>query len=82
MDMTVIYTNANCRPCKMTKRNLDKAGIPYEEIDIETTEGAADFLRERGFRQAPVVLSPIGDWSGLDESKIQELIEYELGGEG
>lgn len=79
MDITVIYSNPNCRPCKLTKRNLDKAGVPYMEVDIESTEGASEYLRDRGFRAAPVVESEVGTWSGYDESKISELILHELG---
>lgn len=80
MEMTTIYSSPNCRPCRQTKLNLDKAGIPYLEIDISTESGAAERLRERGYRQTPVVESPVGTWSGMDEVKIQELIEFELGG--
>ncbi len=40
MELTV-YSAAWCRDCREAKRFLDKHKIPYNEIDIETTPGAA-----------------------------------------
>jgi mycoredoxin len=43
MDLTV-YTAAWCRDCREAKRFLTSHAIPYNEIDIEKTPGAADQL--------------------------------------
>lgn len=40
MELTV-YTASWCRDCRTAKRFLDQHNIPYNEIDIETTPGAA-----------------------------------------
>jgi mycoredoxin len=40
MDLTV-YSASWCRDCREAKRFLDTHQIPYTEIDIETTPGAA-----------------------------------------
>jgi mycoredoxin len=40
MDLTV-YSASWCRDCREAKRFLAKHNIPYNEIDIETTPGAA-----------------------------------------
>ncbi len=40
MELTV-YSAAWCRDCREAKRFLEKHNIPYTEIDIETTPGAA-----------------------------------------
>lgn len=41
MDLTV-YTAAWCRDCREAKRFLATHNIPYTEVDIERTPGAAD----------------------------------------
>lgn len=41
MDVTV-YSATWCRDCREAKRFLEEHNIPYTEIDIETTPGAAD----------------------------------------
>ena len=38
----VVYTASWCRDCRTAKRFLQENGVPYEEIDIEETPGAAD----------------------------------------
>lgn len=50
----VLYTAAWCHTCREAKRFLDKHHIPYTEIDIETTPGAAeDVLQNVGTRAIP-----------------------------
>ena len=43
MDLKV-YTTKWCRDCKVAKQFLAEHNIPYTEIDMETTPGAADEL--------------------------------------
>lgn len=53
MDLKV-YTAGWCRDCREAKRFLDKHAIPYSEIDIERTPGAADLvLQNVGKRAIP-----------------------------
>jgi mycoredoxin len=50
----LFYTAAWCRDCREAKRFLDKHNIPYTEIDIETTPGAAaDVIQNVGKRAIP-----------------------------
>jgi len=37
----LVYTTAWCRDCREAKRFLEEHGIPYTEVDIETTPSAA-----------------------------------------
>ncbi len=41
MDLT-LYSASWCRDCREAKRFLAKHSIPFHEIDIENTPGAAD----------------------------------------
>ena len=43
MDVKV-YSAAWCRDCREAKRFLDRHQIPYTEIDIEHTPGAAEIV--------------------------------------
>lgn len=50
----LLYSAAWCRDCREAKRFLEKHEIPYTEINIETTPGAADeVLRNVGKRAIP-----------------------------
>lgn len=53
MDLTV-YSSDWCHDCREAKRFLAKHNIPYKEIDIERTPGAADeVIRRTGKRAIP-----------------------------
>ena len=53
MDLT-LYSASWCRDCREAKRFLAQHNIPYKEIDIENTPGAADeVLRNVGKRAIP-----------------------------
>ena len=43
MDVT-LYSASWCRDCRAAKRFLSTNNIPYKEVDIETTPGAADLV--------------------------------------
>lgn len=50
----LVYSAAWCRDCREAKRFLEKHNIPYTEIDIEETPGAADeVLANVGKRAIP-----------------------------
>jgi mycoredoxin len=50
----LLYTAAWCRDCREAKRFLEKHRIPFTEIDIEKTPGAADeVLSHVGKRAIP-----------------------------
>lgn len=57
-----IYTATWCRDCREAKRFLDKHGVHYAEIDIESTPGAADeVLRHTGKYAIPQLVID-GEW--------------------
>ena len=53
----VMYTTSWCRDCKLAKRFLDGRGIPYEEIDIDQSPEAAEFVMRQndGMRKVPTL---------------------------
>ena len=49
-----VYSAGWCRDCREAKKFLEKHQIPYTEIDIENTPGAADeVIRQVGKRAIP-----------------------------
>lgn len=50
-----MYTTTWCGDCRNAKRFLKEQGIPYEEINIEQSEGAAEYVMSlnKGKRKVP-----------------------------
>jgi glutaredoxin-like protein NrdH len=74
--MVTVYTKPSCVQCNATYRALDKKGIPYNSVDITVDDAAREELIALGYQQAPVVSAPIGNWSGYNPGKIDELAEF------
>ena len=74
--MVTVYTKPGCVQCNATYRALDKKGIAYNSVDISEDAEALERLKDLGYQQAPVVDSPVGDWTGFNPGKIEELAQY------
>lgn len=58
----LVYSAGWCRDCREAKRFLDRHHIPYTEIDIERTPGAAEeVLQNVGKRAIPQFVID-GEW--------------------
>lgn len=68
-----IYTRDNCVQCHATKRAMESRGVEFEMINVDLVPDAADQLRERGFRQLPVVVAGDTSWSGFRPDMINRL---------
>jgi mycoredoxin len=57
-----MYTTTWCGFCKNLKRQLGKAGVEINEVDIERDEAAAEFVMSvnGGNQTVPTVLFPDG----------------------
>ena len=58
----VLYSAFWCPDCRSAKRFLQKHGVPYTEIDIETTPGAADEVVARTGKRAIPQFVIDGEW--------------------
>ena len=68
MQEILIYTTAICPYCMMAKRLLDKKGLPYTEINVDTKPGLREeMMRKANRRTVPQIY--IGDYhvGGFDE---------------
>jgi len=61
MELT-LYSAFWCPDCREAKRFLAKHNIPYKEIDIETTPGAAEEVVRRTGRRAIPQFVIDGEW--------------------
>jgi mycoredoxin len=61
MELTV-YSASWCRDCREAKRFLEKHNIPFTEIDIEATPGAADEVLENVGKRAIPQFVIDGKW--------------------
>jgi glutaredoxin len=58
----VVYTAAWCRDCRTAKRFLQKHHIPYKEVDVERTPGAAEEVMRHVGKQAIPQFVIDGKW--------------------
>jgi mycoredoxin len=58
----VVYSAFWCPDCRLAKRFLQEHKLPFKEIDIETTPGAAEeVVRQTGKRSIPQFVID-GEW--------------------
>ena len=61
MELTV-YSAFWCPECRVAKRFLNDHGIPFHDIDIETTPGAAEEVVARTGKRAIPQFVIDGEW--------------------
>ncbi|WP_239954138.1 redoxin NrdH [Pantoea sp. Z09] len=77
----IIYTKDNCVQCNATKNAMDRQGIDYQLINLDTQPDAIDSLKSLGYRQVPVVMADSDHWSGFRPDKIAGLRQLAAAGE-
>ncbi|MDR6891183.1 mycoredoxin [Falsarthrobacter nasiphocae] len=57
-----MFTTSWCSYCKNLKRQMDKSGISYTEVNIEDTPGTAELVESinNGNQTVPTLLFPDG----------------------
>lgn len=76
--VTVYTAGPSCMACTQTKRHLDRRGIPYTEVAIDSDDKIREAAIELGLSTAPIVCVSIdGDegclWDGYRPDRIDEL---------
>lgn len=77
-DVTV-YSQPHCQPCRLTKRKLEAAGVPYTEKDAVAADNHRYITGRLGHMAAPVVtVHRDGQlwthWSGLRAELLGDVI--------
>ena len=73
MSITV-YSKPRCVQCDATYRALDKLGATYQTVDVSVDSEALQYIVELGYRQAPVVVTTDGHWSGFRPDRIKAAV--------
>lgn len=75
--VTVYTSGPGCQACTLTKRHLDKRGIAYTEVAIDSSPGIFDAAQFLGFTTAPIVCASTPDgeqaWDGYRPDRINAL---------
>lgn len=74
--LITVWTLPNCVQCMMTKKEFDKRGIRYEEMQLENHPEAAEQFKNEGLLAAPIIVTDIKKWSGFRLEKIKSLDNY------
>ena len=58
----LMFSTTWCGYCKNLKNQLDRAGVPYTEVNIEEVEGTAELVAEvnGGNQTVPTLIFPDG----------------------
>lgn len=83
MSKITMYTTTWCGDCTITKNYLSKFDIPFEEINIEQDEQAANYVMQvnNGKRSVPTLVynGEATSLSGFSRAKFNAFIEkYDL----
>lgn len=75
--MVVLYSQAGCMPCKMTKKRLEMRGIPHIVKDVQSDPDALAEIAalDEGYRSTPVVSFGDKHWAGYNPDMIDEIAE-------
>ena len=69
-----VYSTPDCVQCAATKRELDKQGVTYTEVDLSTDTQAHTYVTETlGYQQAPVVEVAGRHWYGYRPDLIRSI---------
>ena len=70
-----VYTTPDCPGCQLTTRQLDKAGVAYEAIDLSGRPDLVEQFRSEGLLQAPIIETSDGQrTAGFDPARIKAIV--------
>ena len=78
VSVTIYTTGPKCAQCTMTKRQFEKLGVPFREVNVINDDGAREYIMtDLGYSSAPVVVVEDGTgedhWSGLRPDHIKRV---------
>ena len=73
--MVVLYGREDCVACTAMKLALDRRGIEYAAVDLDTDSEALELVKAKGFASLPVVDPGDGAawWQGFNLSRVRAL---------
>ena len=73
-DKVRIYTAVWCGYCKRAKAHLAAKSVPYDEMDVETSERGRSEFAQLGGRGVPVILVGSQRMDGFDASALDVML--------
>lgn len=73
-DRVRIYTAVWCGYCKKAKAHLGARGVPYDEVDVEATEGGHNEFTRLGGHGVPVILVGGQRMDGFDSKGLDAML--------
>ena len=74
--MTVtVFTNPSNPQCEATEQELAKLGVRYDTVDLTKNPSTFEQIKNAGFKQIPVVISPNSSWCGHRPDLIRQLAQ-------
>ena len=77
--MITVYSKPNCELCEMTKEFLKVHYVEFEEINVEENEEALEIIKEKGFKNLPVVIVSnkgfVFEFDGFQMDLLEGLVE-------
>lgn len=70
-----LYTTAWCGYCKKARAHLASRNIPFEDIDIETTDRGQREYRELGGNGVPVIFVGSQRMDGYDQGGVEGMLK-------
>lgn len=74
MNTVIVYTKPACVQCDAVCRALEKAGIPFQKVDLSIDDDAREYVMSLGYLRAPVVYAgPAHHFAGFRPDRINQL---------
>lgn len=75
MAALTVYSTTWCPFCRMLISDLDRAGIAYDEIDVDEDQAAAEIVKKlnNGNRTVPTVV--FADGSSLTNPPLEDVVD-------
>ena len=70
-----MYTTSWCGYCARLKRQLDEAGVTFNEINIEDTPGASEIVERANHGNQTVPTLVFSDGSSVTNPRVQVVLE-------
>ena len=70
-----VFTNPSNPQCEATEQELAKLGVRYDTVDLTKNPSTFEQIKNAGFKQIPVVISPNSSWSGHRPDLIRQLAQ-------
>lgn len=70
----VMYTTQTCPACKVAKQYLAQKGIPYQEIDVQSSRDGMEAFRKLGGNGVPLIMVGEKRMEGFNSQEFEKML--------